>query len=157
MSYTCIRPMKVQNANGVVEMRAPGDPVPEAASWPNPALWIKRGFIQADDHATVLESGYTRDRLLPMREATEADKKRGTGSPVPQRGKPLPGHAAKGDDTGDADGDAGGDDLSELMSLTRSDLDALAEEHGIDAPGGMPNKEAVAKAIVAAGEAGGEE
>ncbi len=138
MGYTCIRPMKVQNASGEVEMRKPGDAVPEADTWANPGLWIKRGFIQADDIETSRKAGYSREKLLPAREATPEDNQQAV-SKVPQQGTPLPGV--------DTD-DASDEQLSELLELSRSDLDALAEEHGIGEPAKMPNKKVVAEAII---------
>ncbi len=82
--------MKVQKADGSVELRQAGEPVPEAATWANPGVWIKRGWIQADDHATSMESGYTRGKLKPMIPAGPAAIARST-SHVPVPGKPLPG------------------------------------------------------------------
>lgn len=98
MGYTCTRPMKVQNLKtGKVELRQPGQPVPEAESWPNAAIWIKRGYIQADDHETAAASGYTRDKLLPARKATKEDIARGKNAPVPKTGEDLPGYQGQGD------------------------------------------------------------
>lgn len=144
MSYQCVRPMKVQTAEGKVELRNPGDPVPEADSWPNPGVWVKRGYIQKTDGKAV--PGLNREKLLPMHAATEEDIKRGAGTVVPQPGKPLPGHEQKPELPQDADS------KSELMSLKRDDLEALAEEHGIENPSGYPNKGELADAILAANQ-----
>ena len=93
MSYTCIKPMKVQNPKtGKVDLRNPGDPVPEADDWVNAGLWVKRGFLMPDDQETLNASGYVRDRLQPRRKATAKDIQRGNDAPIPQPGKPLPGH-----------------------------------------------------------------
>ena len=152
MGYTCTKPFKVQKADGTMELRRPGQPVPEAAGWANPALWIKRGFIQADDHETAKASGYARDRLEPMREATAADAKRAEAH-VPMPNKPLPGSEPDG---GEGEGEGLSEDQdtkSELMKLRRDELEGLASEQGIEDPAEYPNKEALADAILeAAGE-----
>lgn len=42
--------VQVQTPEGTrYEMRNPGDPVPEAANWPNPGLWVKRKIIKRVD------------------------------------------------------------------------------------------------------------
>jgi len=148
MSYTCMKPMKVQNLQtGKVDNRKPGDPVPEAASWPNPAVWVKRGFIQPDDAMTAQECGYVRGRLQPARASTEEDIRRGNSSTVPKLNEPLPGHAAGGapaDDHGDAS------PRTELLKLSRSDMEASAKAHGLSSPESYSNKGLLADAILEA-------
>lgn len=155
MGYTLAKAMKVQRADGVVELRQAGAPCPEADTWANPAIWIKRGFLVPDDHETALASGYTRDRLKPMRPATAADAKRGMNTPVPQPKKPLPGYQGQGN-VENADGEglpADGDTKTELMKMGREDLEAFATDRGITDPSSYANKGLLADAVLAtAGE-----
>ncbi len=90
MPYELVKAMKIQTADGKIELRQAGAPCPEADTWPNPAVWIKRGFIRPTDHETALKSGYARDRLKPMVPAGPAATARAL-SHVPAPGKPLPG------------------------------------------------------------------
>ena len=53
MSYIALRSLKVQKADRTLEIRKPGDPVPEAAEWKNLDLWIRRGFVAETDQETV--------------------------------------------------------------------------------------------------------
>ena len=147
MGYVCVKPTKVQNDSGQVEIRQPGESVPEAANWPNPGMWIKRGYIRTDDHETAIASGYTREKLLPMRESTDEDIARGAGTLVPKAGVPLP---PGRDDPGGLLEDS--DSKSELMSLSRADMESLATEHGVENASDYPNKGELADAILAATE-----
>lgn len=140
--------MKVQKADGSVELRQPGAPVPEAATWANPGIWIKRGWIQADDHATAVESGYARGKLKPMVPADPAAIARAT-SHVPIPGKPLPGMASPAADPALPTLDEDQDTISELKKMRREDLEKLAVEHEIADPASYPNKDELAKAILA--------
>lgn len=206
MSYVLCKPMKVQVAPGKLEQRQAGDPIPEAASWANPAIWIKRGFIRPTTQEAAAESGYSRAKLQPMRPAKDADAIRGTGAPIPRAGKPLPGYKglsdskpaegaievptleeviaagyseriatsivarqqALADGASEAEVDVvvqaafeewdlahpdGGDQdgvKADLMSMTRTDMDALATEHGVAKAEGYPNKSELADAIMKA-------
>lgn len=152
MGYICLKPMKVAltDGSGRTELRRPGDAVPEASTWANPALYIRRGWISATDGDTMRASGYHRDKLKPMVVADAAAKARAQ-APVPQTGEQLPGY--KGPESEEKSTDSDQDEaIAEMMELSRSDLDALAEEHGVDDSDKMPNKRAVAEAIVAAGD-----
>lgn len=148
MSYTCTKPMKVQVAPGKLEMRKPGDPVPEADTWANPGIWIKRGFIRPDDQETALASGYTREKLKPARPATDADAERGMNTPVPKTNKPLPGYQGQGNVLS-----ADADTKTELMKMGREELEAFATDRGLTDPSSYANKGLLADAILAtAGE-----
>ncbi len=46
--YIALRSMKVQTPTGM-RMAQPGGAVPEAAGWPNPDLWVKRGYLRKDE------------------------------------------------------------------------------------------------------------
>lgn len=53
MSYIALRSLKVQKADGTMDLRQPGEPVPEAAKWRNLELWVRRGWVApADAEAT---------------------------------------------------------------------------------------------------------
>ncbi len=137
MPYELVKAMKIQTADGKVELRQAGLPCPEADTWPNPAVWIKRGFIRPIDHETALKSGYARDKLKPMVPAGPAAVARAT-SLVPVPGKPLPGVLDEDQDT-----------ISELKKMKREDLDKLAAKHEVADPASYPNKGELAKAVLA--------
>jgi hypothetical protein len=146
MPYVVIKPMKVQKADGTIEIRQPGEAVPEADGWANPGIWVKRGFLAPTDQATANASGYMREKLKPMVEAGE-DAAQRAEAPVPQPGQPLPGY--QGQSAPEVvDGEE--DPMAELLGLNRGDLNALAEDCCVEDPEKMPNKAAVAEAILAA-------
>jgi hypothetical protein len=89
MSYTALRAMKVQTASGKYEMRKPGDPVPEAASWPNPGLWVKRGYLKKNDGKAAHE--IERRAPKPPRPVTKADlQARAERQLLKDQGLPIP-------------------------------------------------------------------
>lgn len=56
MGYIALVQQKVQVTKGgktYYEIRQPGDPIPEAEKWANPALWVARGYIRADKNTVV--------------------------------------------------------------------------------------------------------
>lgn len=71
MSFTALRSIKVQTADGGYEVRAPGDKVPEAAEWENVAVWVRRGYLRPDDGRADLLS--YRGVRRPMRAVTADD------------------------------------------------------------------------------------
>lgn len=151
--YKLLKAMKVQKADGTIEQRQPGDPCPEAADWPNAQIWVNRGHIAPTTAAST--PGYDRGKLKPVREATLVDAQRGMNTPVPKAGKELPGYKGNGDVSPDAGDDTPDlpdeyDSKSELMSLGRGDLEALAAEHGVKDPASYPNKGALSAAVLAA-------
>lgn len=148
MSYVLMRSMKVQKDDGTVELRQPGDPCPEAAKWPNPGVWVRRGYIKPIEAVNI--PGYDRGKLKPMKEATAEDAKRGQNAPDQRAAAQA--SAEVNTDAGTGAGEGEGDPMAELMALSRGDLNALAEEHGIEDPHKLPNKEAVASAILEAQE-----
>lgn len=90
MPYIAQRTIKVQNSEGKIVIRNRGDDVPEADDFPNPEVWVRRGYIKPADVETGLASGYYRDKIKPMRAATDADAARGAGTAAPKPGEPLP-------------------------------------------------------------------
>lgn len=146
MGYICLKPMKVQVAPGVIEMRKPGDPVPEAENWPNPAIWEKRGFIKLDDGKPT--PGYDRSKLVDMKPADSAAVVRSqpVSAPVPKAGEPIEGYTGQGNVEPTVSRD-------DLMALTRDQLNELAAQEGVEDADSMPNKGAVADAILEAHKA----
>lgn len=143
MTYVARKPMKVQTEKGTIELRQPGDPVPEAANWPNPQLWVRRGHISPDTNEPVPE--YERKKIQPMRKAEAEDVERGQN--LGQKPPPVvPSDVPKGPVVDEEPQDR----MEELMVLSRSDLNDLAAEHGIEDAGGKKNRTEVAKAIIEA-------
>lgn len=156
MGYIAVKSIKVQKSDGVIDIRKPGEEVPEAKDWPNAALWIKRGYIMPTDQESAVTAGLVREKLKPMVPADRAAVERGK-APVPQAGEDLPGYQGQmSTSKTDAGSSPGFDELSpgekqyvrELEDLTREDLNTLATEHGIKDAHRLPNKRAVAIDIV---------
>lgn len=51
--YTAAREIKVQMTDGSVDIRAPGQKVPEAAGWPDAARWVAQGALIPDPGTQV--------------------------------------------------------------------------------------------------------
>lgn len=160
--YVCCRSMKVQKGidsqgKPIMEMRQPGDDIPEAANWPNPGTWVNRGFIRLKDGRNHIP-GYDRGKLQPARESTDADTERATAQ-VPTAGEPLPGYQGQG--SGDAGNDTsggtgGGTDLilteDELLGMKNDDLRELGETFDLQLKGAKAEMvEAILEAQAAAG------
>jgi len=137
MSYVLLKSMAIKRKDGVMEKRNAGDLCPEAASWPNPAVWVNSGHIRALNDQVVVP-GYDRSKIMPARSAEKADVVRGQNSVSLEKGKVTPREPQEKRDS-----------LDELLVLSRPDLDALAEEHGVKDSFRLPNKAAVAVAILA--------
>lgn len=56
MSYVALRSLKVQKADGSLEIRSPGSPVPEAENWPSVDRWVRRGWIAPGTAEAVKQS-----------------------------------------------------------------------------------------------------
>lgn len=163
MSYVLLRSMKIKiDGPPGWELRPAGSLVPEAASWPNPGLWVKRGIIAPVDADTRVE--YDRSKLQPMREATDEDFKR-SHAEIPTLGKPLPGYQGLGNvqDPIESEEEASVQDddseeavltLPQLMDLKRKDLNTLAEAYGIENPKSLRKREDVADAIMTVHKSG---
>ena len=140
MSYVAVRSIKVQTATGKVEIRMPGQEIPEAADWANPGLWVKRGYIRPKD-GTMPVPGVDRDKLLPAREATVEDAER-SKAPVPKPEEPLEGY------TGSAEVQM---DSKTLMKLTNAELEELGSTFDLNLDG-MVKKEMVEAILEASKE-----
>lgn len=133
MNYTALKTMKVQNSAGQIEIRKPGDKVPEALTWPNVNVYIKRGFLEADDQQSANAAVYTRKKIKPAVVADENAKNRSISKP-PVSGQPL------GSDKSSED--------SDLTSMSRKDLNTYAKEnHGVENPEKYPTKKALIEAF----------
>ena len=108
--YRALRSLKVQKADGTMSKRQPGDPVPEAATFRNLKSWINRGWITDEDGSTPPEHRAVAEKVL---------------EPAPEpKAEPTPEPVAK---------EAEPEDLaSELASLSKRDLNALAKEQDLN-------------------------
>lgn len=164
MSYIACRPMKVKTKTGDYVVRRAGEPIPEAENFPNPALWVKRGYMKrADGKTTVPERG----RYVPPRAATPADfehreerqalKEQGVEPEKVPFEPASPANIGPGDGKESAAVDFGDepeaapevpiDPLDKLMAMTRKQLAEMAGRYGI-AVGTQDSKESIAKAIL---------
>jgi hypothetical protein len=125
--YVAVKSIKVQVGPGKIEIRQPGQSVPEAENWPNPGLWVKRGFIRPADGAAVVP-GYDRGKLQPAREATAEDAKRGEAK-VPAPNKPIEGYQGQGQ-VKESELDA-----KTLSKMTNAELEDLGETFGLNLHG----------------------
>ena len=147
MGYITARSMKIQKADGTVELRGPGQPVPEAETWANPAIWVKRGYITPTDGELV---EYSRKKLKPARPSTSEDAKRAVAR-VPMPKAPLPGTEEPAVELAGLPEDA--DTRTELLKMSRADLNEFAEDNGVADASSYSNKGALADAVLAiAGE-----
>ena len=119
--YEAIRSMKVQAKHGV-EIRQPGDAVPEAAGWANPDLWVKRGYLKKVE---AKEEKVAAVKLAVVPSEPEA--------PAPKR------YVAIDEER-----------MNDLCMLKRKDLNERAEDLGIERPERYPTKTDIARAIVSA-------
>jgi hypothetical protein len=65
MSYVALRSIKVQKPDRTVEIRSPGEAVPEADSWANVELWVRRGYIAPADGSTLQPVKAARKPAVP--------------------------------------------------------------------------------------------
>jgi type IV secretory pathway VirB10-like protein len=132
--YTALKAIKVQVGPGKVELRQPGDPIPEAANWPKVSSWIDSGHIKPDDATTVPRN--SRQKLKPMVAAKKA-------APLP----PPPPAPPESDELPEE-----GDTRSELMAMSRREMNQFAEDNTDLDPKSYPNKTALAEAILETAE-----
>jgi Rho termination factor, N-terminal domain len=128
MSFIACRSLKVHTAHGQIEIRQPGDPVPEAEGWPNPNAWIKRGYIRYVGEG-VPPVGVERAKHRPPRAVT-ADDLRARGLPVPAhlenaKSAPVAAPAAK------EPAEIASLDEESLQGMKKNELLRLAEELGL--------------------------
>lgn len=53
MSFVALRPLNIQKPDGTMEVRSPGQSVPEAGGWPNLQSWLNRGWIALAEGAVM--------------------------------------------------------------------------------------------------------
>lgn len=126
MSYTLLRSMKVKTADGRVELRQPGDKVPEAATWRDPGVWVKRGYIKPDS-GDVAYSMHSRGKKNKSRSATpeeiaerETRKEKRKAEKVAKEVESEPINAYDAEEI-----------EKQLKELSKHDLMSLAEGNGI--------------------------
>lgn len=125
MSYVLLRSMKVQKADGSYEMRQPGAAVPEAANWPNPGVWVKRGYIRPTDGKAVVMG--ERAARQPMRAVTDADLEDWQNRKVSRENGTLDEPAPAPEETAEKFTE------DQLLAMTKDELLELAEGFGITA------------------------
>jgi hypothetical protein len=137
MSYVALKPIKVQklgtdgkpvrNAQGrpILELRQPGDAVPEAATWPDAGLWEKRGYIERNEGVKPAKYRAIKPEFVA----------------VPKKGAAVEEPTSKGEA-------APSSDLAELLELSKKDLSSLADELGVELPA-KATKDEIAAAILA--------
>ena len=66
MSFVALRPLNIQKPDGTMEVRAPGQPVSEAAAWPKVQSWLSRGWIALAEGAVMpqVRPDYTPSRAV---------------------------------------------------------------------------------------------
>lgn len=73
------------------EVRQPGDPIPEAASWPRLESWLRSGAVEQRPAGSVPQNAAepqqtaTPEAPVPAEEPEKADKPRGGLRPLPNR------------------------------------------------------------------------
>lgn len=110
IEYIICRAMRVQVRPGVVELRQPGERVPEANDWPNPGSWVRRGYIKPASPGPI--PGYDRGKLKP---AVPAKKREPTPEPAQE---PAPKLTRDG-----------------LLSMKNADLEDLGDTFGLQLHG----------------------
>ena len=138
MSYTLLRSMKIQCADGRVEIRQPGAAVPEAATWQNPGIWVKRGYMKADDGKPIPPG--TLGPRVPMRAVTPEDLARRAGA-EPAIIEDL----AKVDEVDPTDTRIVTEET--LLAMSKEDLMALAKNNDVKVSPIMKKVE-IAKALL---------
>jgi len=66
MPYVALRSIKVQKSDRTVEVRNPGDPVPEADTWRNVELWVRRGYVAPGDGTTLQPVKASKKPMIPV-------------------------------------------------------------------------------------------
>lgn len=66
MSYVALRSIKVQKPDRTMDVRGPGDPVPEAETWRNVELWVRRGYIAPADGTTLQPMKAAKKPMIPV-------------------------------------------------------------------------------------------
>jgi hypothetical protein len=119
MSYVALRSIKVQRPDRSLEIRSPGDPVPEAKTWRNVELWVRRGYITPADGATLQPVKAAKQPMIPIDpqgnpiEDLAAYKERGMPRTLANDGPAKP-------------------TLDSLRALTKVQLIQLGETYGLE-------------------------
>ena len=85
--YKAMMSMRVKFPDGKYRDVQPGEPVPGAEKWNNPALWLKRGFIARIDGK--VDEPCNRGPYVPPRSLTPEDLEEQLASPE-RRPSPFP-------------------------------------------------------------------
>jgi hypothetical protein len=110
MSYIALRSLKVQKADGTMEIRRPGDPVPEAATWKDVNRWVRRGWVAETDPSTIKSK-----KAVPRKKSVPASvKEKIPTEPPPARDPSLP------------------PTREELSKLTKIQLIAVGLKYGLE-------------------------
>lgn len=138
MSYIALRSLKVQKPDGKMDLRAPGDPVPEAAKWKDVDRWVRRGWIAETDPATIkTKKGTPRKKSVPA-------KLKETVAAVPEAPAPEPEPAPTGP-TAPLSKD-------ELAKLTKVQLITVGLKYGVSLSESSLKEELIEEVLKASGE-----
>jgi hypothetical protein len=143
--YKALRNFKVKGADGEYRMVKPGEKVPEAATWKNVAVWIRRRWItdengNEDDgrHFITGRAPHAHRKIdvgVPRSPAQSVSDKK--AAPLPQASPaalpPPEPVTAEPVEPVDNQGDSTSPEVSEmeLTKMVKSDLQALASKYGI--------------------------
>lgn len=89
MPYVALRSLKVQKADGSMELRKPGDLVPEADSWVDAERWVRRLWIAPVDSPSVMattgkpQKQPVKAQPVPPKQATLPLPEQAPEAPVP--------------------------------------------------------------------------
>lgn len=66
MPYVAVRSLKVQRPDGTMDLRAPGQAVPEAANWTDVERWVRRGWIAPSEPGSAKPAKVTPKPSVPV-------------------------------------------------------------------------------------------
>lgn len=130
--YTALRTMKVQNANGEMRTVQRGDPVPEAAGWRNVRHYINRNYLCLDTEFERLAGKPAQaPALAPAPSAPEPPADDAAESEEPAT-YPLVDGDGRPFDAPEAPVQTEGPSESDIRSMNKTDLQAVAVEWGVN-------------------------
>jgi len=134
MSYIALRSLKVQKADGTMDLRAPGDPVPEAANWKDVDRWVRRGWLSETDPVTIKAKKAPRKKSVPAK-VEKVVMEQPAPAPAPEPEQPSP--PASRD---------------ELAKLTKVQLIAIGLKYGVSLNENSLKEELIEEVLKASGE-----
>lgn len=142
MPYVAIKSIKIQKADGTMELRGPGDPVPEAAGWRDTERWVRRGWIAPAEAKAAQPVKATPKPSVPITPAGEPIKD------LEAYKAERDGYAARAE-SGEGTG-AVIPDRDTLAKLTKVQLIEMGEKYGLELSDAVLKEELIASVIEAA-------